>query len=176
MPDHLFLSGIKHSGKTTTARHLSHLSHLPWVDLDQLIEQAITPYPTIRDFYRAEGQVAFSALEYKTLSTFLSAANEPYIIALGGGACDNGPLMELVGQHGKLIYLIVDEETLYERIARTGIPPFLDHANPRTSFAELYARRHERYSKSADLLIQLPVSLSADEIALYVWQTVMGGT
>ncbi len=169
MRGHLYLSGIKHSGKTTLAALIAPALDMPWVDLDALVLTTIGAFPSIRSFYREMGQIAFQAKEVEALEALLSEASAPHLIALGGGACDNEDLMTLVKGSGTLIYLQVDEEVLYRRIMGAGIPPFLDGPDPRHAFSLLYQRRHERYSQACDLLVELsdgPADEQAETVLL----------
>jgi len=163
MPRHLYLGGIKHSGKTSIGQRLSSRLALPCYDLDALILTRIAPHKTIRSFYAAEGKQRFQASECDALEALLSTLSGQAIISLGGGACDNEMLMALVKHSGTLIYLKVDEETLWRRIEEGGIPPFLDTDDPRASFSALYAMRHERYSKMCDLLVDLSDGLDIEQ-------------
>lgn len=131
-------------------------NNLGWVDLDDLVLTAIQPYSSIRAYYVMEGQAAFQKQEVAALGKWLSAHQERSVISLGGGASDNPQLLSLAKSHGKLIYLMVEEEVLLARILSGGIPPFLDAHDPRTSFHALYAKRHEVYGNICDILVQLP--------------------
>ncbi|MCK9548234.1 MAG: shikimate kinase [Sphaerochaeta sp.] len=163
MQHHLYLGGIKHSGKTSIAQRLAVRLTLPSYDLDALILNRIAPHHTIRSFYATEGKERFQQMEHSALAALLPTLSRRAIIALGGGACDNEALMDLVKTSGSLIYLKVDEEILWQRIIAGGTPPFLDSAHPRASFATLYRKRDERYSKMCDLLVDLSDGLGIDE-------------
>ncbi len=154
---HLFFCGIKHSGKSTLGRLAAQQLGYEWIDLDDLVLDRISPYPTIRAFYQAEGKQAFMDAEVLALSSFLQLHDDSaFVISLGGGASDNDALISLIKEFGKIIYLEVPEAVLLQRILKTGIPPFLDAKDPKGSFEHLYAQRHERYSKICDKMIQLP--------------------
>jgi shikimate kinase len=165
---HVYLCGIKHSGKSSLARAIAPRLGVDWVDLDDLVLAAIAPYQTIREFFRQQGSEAFMAEERRALECFLASCAQPSIIALGGGACDNTELMAQVSESGLSIYLEVDEEQLYRRIITGGVPPFLNASDPRSSFAMLYRRRHGLYSQLCDILIQLPDSADVERAATLV--------
>ena len=103
MRRHLYLGGIKHSGKTSIGQRLSSRLALPCYDLDALILTRIAPHKTIRSFYAAEGKQRFQASECDALEALLSTLSGQAIISLGGGACDNEMLMALVKNSGTLI-------------------------------------------------------------------------
>lgn len=156
---HIFLCGIKHSGKTTIGKLLAKRLGRRWYDLDREIERKIGE--PIRTFYRAFGQEAFQQLEVEVLEAIIG--EEELVISLGGGAADNDPLMKMVKERGTLVYLYLEEAHLLERILLGGIPPFLDEEDVEGSFHRLYERRNRRYSKDCNHLIQLPFDQAKEE-------------
>ncbi len=163
MRRHIYLGGIKHSGKTSIGERLSARLSLPFYDLDDLILKRIPSRCTIRSFYAIYGKKLFQLAELLSLQQLLPTPGGAAVISLGGGACDNEPLMKLVKQSGRLIYLKVDEETLWQRIEAGGTPTFLDGDDPRASFSAVYEERHARYSLMCDLLIDLSDGLSLEQ-------------
>ncbi|MDD3928294.1 MAG: shikimate kinase [Sphaerochaeta sp.] len=170
MGDHLFFCGIKHSGKSTLGHLFAQERGLAWADLDELVLQQV-PYPSIRSFYHERGKDAFMQEEVKALTTYLRNSTGRTVVSLGGGAADNQPLIDLAKANGKLLYLVVPEEVLYQRIICGGIPPFLDGDNPRTSFSTLYAKRHERYGNICDFMIELPNYPDLHDTARFLVET-----
>lgn len=164
---HIFLCGIKHSGKTTIGRLLAQKLNRRWYDLDHEIEKRIDQ--PIRTFYREAGVTAFQTLEVEVLSNLVK--EKEIVISLGGGASDNEELMALVKKAGTLVYLWVEEKELLKRILLGGVPPFLDEADPEGSFSQLYQRRNRRYSKDCNHLIQLPFDQDSETNAELVWSS-----
>ena len=154
-----YLTGIKHSGKSNVGLSATiQMKVKNFVDVDNLIVNMLPyPYLTIRSFYETEGKEAFIELEERALSNFLEniVDEQVYIIALGGGACDNALLVNLMKETGTIIYLSVKEATLFERIKQSGIPPFLDKNNMEESFHALYMKRDEQYRKISDFVVSL---------------------
>lgn len=158
----LFLTGIKHSGKSSVGleatRYIETHKQICFVDVDDLILDIMDPtYNSIRDFYKNEGKDAFMELEMKALRTYVQDVKESnlYIIALGGGACDNTQLVHLMHSTGIIIYISLLEETLLKRIVKSGVPPFLDKDNIKSSFHDLFIRRDEQYRKISDFVVSL---------------------
>ncbi|MDC7223706.1 MAG: shikimate kinase [Spirochaetales bacterium] len=156
----LVLSGIKHCGKTTLGNMLADRRGCAWYDLDQLVmnRPSANHYPTLRDFYRAEGVERFQELETESLKDILERFNpgtKQAVISLGGGTVENEEAMTLLQKEGNIVYLYVPEEVLYERIMAGGRPPFLSVETPREDFHEIYRRRDEMNRKIADLVIDL---------------------
>ena len=94
MPRHLYLGGIKHSGKTSIGERLSSRLALPFYDLDALILKRIPSRCTIRSFYAIYGKELFQLAELLSLQQLLLSLSERAIISLGGGACINEPLID----------------------------------------------------------------------------------
>ena len=157
-----FLAGIKHSGKSSlgryVAKHIISKKIINYVDLDDIIIQYLPKtFTSIRSFYENEGKEAFMQFEASVLETYLNELHmdEIYIISLGGGACDNVPLVKRIRSVGTIIYLSLLEETLLQRIKRNGIPPFLDKENVNESFHPLFLKRDEEYRKISDFVVSL---------------------
>ncbi len=169
--DHLFFCGIKHSGKSTLGRLYAKKYNLDWIDLDELVLARIAPYTSIRSYYKQQGQASFQKQEVEALEALLSQKKQRTVISLGGGASDNNALLSLVKTHGKLIYLMVEEDILLARILSGGVPPFLDANDPKGSFHALYTRRHAIYGNICDVLVQLPNYPDIHDTADFLVQT-----
>ena len=149
----LFFTGMKHSGKTTFAKRVAQERNKTWADSDDLILNLISPL-SVREYYKRFGKEAFLLQERKAVNEFINS-HDDFVLSLGGGICDNTPVMELMKEHGKLIYLSRPEELLFEKIKQKGLPPFLDTDNPRATFHELFLRRDKIYRYYLDLEIEL---------------------
>lgn len=78
----VILCGYMASGKTTTARLLAKTSGLPYIDLDEVIEQ--NTGKTISQLFEGGGEIKFRKLEHDTLTTTVNGA-EGFVLSLGGG-------------------------------------------------------------------------------------------
>jgi len=160
----LYLVGLKHSGKSKLGRFasvaLSTTYRVAYTDTDDLILKAIRGTGlSMRDFYKNAGKEAFLEKEYESLRLYIEELMhhdyELVIISTGGGVCDNDPLISLMQETGALLYLDVSEHVLFDRIMKSGVPPFLSEANPRESFHDLYMTRSERYRQISDYMVRL---------------------
>ncbi|MFA5570776.1 MAG: shikimate kinase [Sphaerochaetaceae bacterium] len=153
----IYLVGIKHSGKSTIASIVSQILGYSHIDTDDLVLKEIEPeYSSIRKFYQTKGQDAFMDIEYRATKEYVTKErHRPLVIATGGGACDNPPLVEFMTQSGLIIYLYYNQEILEKRIFAGGIPPFLDTGDPHTSFTLLFNRRDELYRKFSSHMVSL---------------------
>lgn len=163
MKRNLVFSGIKHSGKSLFASLVGDKLSLSVYDLDKLILSQISS-PSIREFYMQNGKDEFQKEEMKAYKTLKNSTTRPFVLSLGGGAADNTPLMEILGEdNAYIVYLKRSEELLLKKILTKGIPPFLDKNNLTQSFHELYTRRDKVYRENADLIIDLGDYSDKDE-------------
>lgn len=156
-----FFTGMKHSGKTTFAKRVAAAKGLIWADSDDLVLENIKPL-TVREYYKKYGKEAFILEERKAVEAFIEK-NNGFVLSLGGGVCDNTPLMSLMKSSGKIIYLTRDEGLIFDKIMQKGLPPFLDTPDPRKTFHELFLRRDAIYRSYMDLEIALGPYSSKDE-------------
>ncbi len=157
----IFLTGIKHCGKSTLGRLCARELRRPFYDLDSLVWDNLTAagtgkYGSIREYYRREGKGAFQEQEVQALRELISRRHPSPspITALGGGTLENPAARELCRQ-GFILYLKEAPEVLFSRIMEGGIPPFLEGPDPWALFQELYRRREDLYQETADRAVSL---------------------
>ena len=108
-----FLIGYKSSGKTTLGKQLAEKLNLSFIDLDDVIEEM--EGKSVPEIYTLKGEEKFRHKEWKALNKVIE--NNNVVVSTGGGApchCDN---MNLMLEHGKVIYLKVNDEVLVKRLA-----------------------------------------------------------
>ncbi len=181
-PPIMFLCGIKHSGKSTMARLAAQRMGGTCVDSDDLTLASDTKYPTIRTMFQDLGKQAFMDREFSSLQQYINNVHPSQtllFVSLGGGACDNKPLMQLAKEQGKLVYLRCEEQVLLQRILKDGIPPFLNPDDVAGSFTTLFAQRDALYGRSADIVVELPDCNDPKQTCSYLLQQLglaSGGT
>jgi len=156
----VYLVGIKHSGKSSVGKEavslLNPTGSISFFDTDDLATSLMDArHASLRQFYREQGKEAFMDLEYRATAGLLAHLSGTTVIATGGGACDNDPLVNLMRTSGTIVYLSVEEQVLFERIMAHGLPPFLDPADPRASFHALYLHRDALYRQISDCVVSL---------------------
>ncbi len=151
---HIFISGIKHSGKTTFARLLAEERGWIFADADDLVLERIRPC-SVREYYKNSGKAAFMEKEKDAVRDFIASGHGPFFLALGGGACDNDELMDLARKDGKIVYLAREEGQMLDVVMRHGCPAFLDPDDIQGSFHRLYVERDRKYRSYADLVVDL---------------------
>jgi 3-dehydroquinate synthase len=113
----IFLYGPPASGKSTIGQLLADSLALPYVDLDQQIEeQAGMPIPEI---FEVEDESRFRQLERGQLKEMVTL--DWGVVALGGGALLDSANRALVESAGPIICLTASQEALLERLNSTLI-------------------------------------------------------
>jgi shikimate kinase len=159
------LTGFMAVGKSTIGRVLACLLHWRFVDLDCEIERRTSH--TIRDIFTQRGEPYFRQLENETLHAVLTAANNPMVIALGGGTYVQPENSALLRKHGvRVVFLELELETLLQRCRALDNRP---EQNPRplavdeAAFCTLYAQRLPVY-RQAELTVAAH-GKTADQVA-----------
>lgn len=150
----IVLMGIKHSGKTSLGSLLAKTLNLPFLDLDNLLEEEYSKERKLnfRQLYTRFGESGFRNLETSAIKKI--EMGKKGILALGGGTIDNIEAMETVKGADTLIFLDTDEQILYKRIKNNGLPSFLGKS-PEKSFHELFTRRRLLYKNIADITLKI---------------------
>jgi shikimate kinase len=158
----IVLMGMKHCGKSALGRMLAEKLGAAFIDLDACAEGlAAEKYGrprTVRELYRGEGKDAFQALETEALRKIaadFSGEKSALVLALGGGTIENPAGLAAIEGRGVFVFLDQDEDVLFERIAASGIPPFLEGPDPKTAFHALYEKRVPLYRSRAGITVNL---------------------
>lgn len=109
----IYLTGFMGSGKSTVGTQLAAHLGWPFVDTDAWIEEQIGM--RIPEYFAQEGEAAFRSREEDALAA--TAAHPSAVIATGGGMLVDSDRMQRAQQLGAVVYLRVDAETLYQRLA-----------------------------------------------------------
>jgi len=173
-PQHLFLTGLKHCGKTTIGSMLATRCGRLFFDLDDLLLQEARDggYRSVRELYRTAGREKFQEYEARAAKKMYSQNSaQEVILSLGGGTVENPAAWDILKPAGSFIYLQVEEEVLFERIQRGGLPPFLiGEKPPQEMFHDLWVRRHQLYLSYTDLVLTLPNQAVEDNFKLLYTQ------
>lgn len=124
----IILVGYMASGKSTVGKLLSESLHIPFYDLDDLIETNLDL--KISEIFEQKGELFFRKKEKEVLENFLNTTDN-YVLAIGGGTpCyyDNFELYQSESIHS--IYLKASVSTLLERLhSQKATRPLLAHFN-----------------------------------------------
>jgi shikimate kinase len=168
----LSVNGLKHVGKSSVSRMVAENLGYNWFDTDETILSLAGEMPeadcgSIRDVYRSVGRRVFQELEYRSLQRIVARVHtdrQRAVISTGGGICDNTDAFLYLQEHTVMVFLDENPEILYERIARRGIPAYLDPDRPYDHFMELAAKRRSTYRSGAHRTLQV-AGLTLPEIA-----------
>jgi shikimate kinase/3-dehydroquinate synthase len=155
----MVLTGFMGAGKTTVGRRLSELAGVPFIDLDERIEQRFGS--SVREIFERQGEAAFRAAEREELERAL--ASDPVILATGGGTLIFEANRDLARERGLVIWLHPSFATLVQRVGGIGKqdrPLFRDEE---AAFA-LYRERLPAYAGS-DVKVEIGAEESAEEVA-----------
>ena len=146
---HLFLYGPPGTGKSTIGNIIARSLKLPFVDLDRVIEEA-TDMP-ISEIMERQGESAFRDLETaalkKTVNHALSVSDsQDKVIALGGGALLRPDNRAFAESRGRIIVLMADVDTLFQRLYESPNKRPLLVGNLREKLTTLLETRREHYN------------------------------
>jgi len=161
----IVLIGFASSGKSVTARALSKMAGLHWVDLDRVIEDAYEREHggerlPCREIYRALGADGFSMLENTALRSLSNMRKS--VLSTGGRTPVYEPNQPLLRSLGRVVYLKCGVEAALSRMKRKGIP--LSMGGTPEGVAEEWGKRDPVYAKVADAVIENG-AITTDETA-----------
>lgn len=149
----VILIGFRGSGKSIVGRELAQLFALPFVDTDDEVERASGR--TIAEIFERDGEAAFRKLERE--SVLAACGRDGAVIAVGGGAVENGELAGAMRRSGAVVFLSAPAKVLHERIEADGATasrrPALTRKTGLAQVEEVLARRLPLYEKTAHLEI-----------------------
>lgn len=152
MKDNIILIGFMGSGKTSLGIKLSYQMKRTLIDTDKWIEQK--QKMTVSEIFVSFGEEAFRQMETECLKKLIKTADRQ-IISVGGGL----PLREenhgLLKELGRVVYLKVTPEAVYERLKNDTTRPLLQVENPMERIRTLLAVRAPVYERCADVIVEV---------------------
>ncbi len=164
-----FLVGFMGVGKTTIGRLVAQALSVPFLDVDQIIEEI--EGRTISDIFAKHGESHFRLIEHEALLRAIDQHND-FIMATGGGLPCFFDHMAWMNAQGTTIYLRADVDSLSKRLASKidHRPVLADHADQLEAYIEkLLAVRGPIYEQ-AERTIDLDLEGSKQENARHVMQ------
>ena len=138
----IVLIGMPSSGKSTIAKKLSEITHLPVVEMDEEIIKIIKM--PIKNYFAKFGEKAFRDIESSVIDNIYK--NAPQIISTGGGAILKEDNVRKLKQNGKLYFINRDLSLL-----ETSDDRPLSDDNDKLKI--MYKNRLEKYINAADVII-----------------------
>lgn len=146
----LVLIGFMGSGKTSVGVKLSYRLQVSVEDTDKLIERR--EGRSINEIFADDGEEYFRQLETELLGE-LAGKNGSRIYSVGGGTPVRTENRGLLKRLGKVVYLRVSPETVYERLKNDSTRPLLQCGDPLGRIRQLMEERREAYETCADVII-----------------------
>ena len=144
MKQHIVLIGLPGSGKTTVGRLVAEQLPAGFVDVDSILNRK--EGKPIAMIFAEKGEVAFREMERKEMEAAL--ANEPAVIAPGGGWAAQPGALEIAKAAGYVIYLKARPETAAARAAPSGTRPVLMGEDPEAQMRTLIKEREPFYAQA----------------------------
>ncbi|MBD0291610.1 MAG: 3-dehydroquinate synthase [Thermoleophilia bacterium] len=138
---HLALVGFMGAGKTAVGREVARLARRPFLDTDEEIVRRHGPIPRL---FAEQGEAGFRALEEAVVAEAL-AADEPSVLALGGGAVTAGATRARLARRAFSVHLRVEPDEAWARVRGSDRPLARDASR----FRALYEERLPLYRRVA---------------------------
>ncbi len=136
------------SGKSTIAKLLADRLNIQMFDLDEEIIHKENR--TIANIFEQDGEEYFRDIEQRTLAD-IYATNIQHVLALGGGALNRPESLNCVRLTARLIYLVVDIQTLTERLSKSTHRPLLTGVDSLQKRLTTLFREREAIYKQAEI-------------------------
>ncbi|MBL7690612.1 MAG: shikimate kinase [Flavipsychrobacter sp.] len=165
----LFLIGMPYAGKSHWGKLLAGHYGVPFTDLDTLIEH--TSGRTISDIFSQSGEDTFRALEHQCLKDLLATATGLLVVACGGGTPCFFNNMDIMKQHGTVVWLNASIPYLLKNASTTTTvrPLIATNEDPAARLEQLLSNRKEYYSRAHHILQVEDISLTTfDKILSHV--------
>ena len=144
MKKHIVLIGLPGSGKTTVGRIVAEKLSAGFVDVDSILNRK--EGKPIAMIFAEKGEQAFREMERKEMEAAL--ANQPAVLAPGGGWAAQPGALESAKPAGYVIYLKARPETAASRAAPSGTRPVLMGDDPEAQMRNLIKQREPYYARA----------------------------
>lgn len=160
MKDNIILIGFMGCGKTSVGIKLSYQMKRTMIDTDKWIEQK--QKMTVSQIFASFGEEEFRRMETECLKKLIDSTDHQ-IISVGGGLPLREENHQLLKRLGKVFYLKIGPEAVYERLKYDTTRPLLQVENPKERIRALLLEREPIYEACADVIVDVSEK-SFDEI------------
>lgn len=130
------------AGKTTIGKRLGEVLNLPVIDTDQYIEERVGK--KIAEIFAEDGEKAFRKYERDFLKQLPTS---DIIITTGGGIVIQEENRNWMKEHGYVVYLHSDINTIFERVKHDPTRPLFD-SKQKENTVKLYTERMPFYEEA----------------------------
>jgi len=140
----IVLVGLMGCGKSTIGRRLARALRLPFVDLDNHIENIVKM--SITEIFANYGESHFRLMEQVEIRKILEGGQ--VVLATGGGAFINEEIRKTIKDNAVSVWIKADLATLLERVSRRNTRPLLENGNKEEILRELMEKRYHIYGQA----------------------------
>ena len=144
----IVLIGFMGCGKSLTSNKLAETLDRQVISTDKLVEQK--EGQSIDEIFEKSGEGYFRRIEKEIIKEIADLSG--MIIDCGGGVVMDDENMANLKKNGRVIYLSVSPESIYNNIKHRPYRPLLNVVDPLLKITELLAERKPYYEK-ADVTI-----------------------
>ncbi len=144
---HIFIIGMPGSGKSSLGRKVSNILHLPYIDTDQRISEAVGC--TIPELFEKYGEQAFRHAETNMLIQL--TREQPGIVSTGGGMIMRDVNRQIMRNHGVILLIDRPLEDILSDIKLDRRPMLAQKGL--SEVERLYHERIDTYRASADAVL-----------------------
>jgi len=151
----IYLIGMPGSGKSTLGKQLAETLLLPFVDLDNEIEQR--EHKSVQQIFAEHGEDHFRQVESQLLREW-AGAEKSFVMATGGGAPCFLQGIEVINQTGLSVFLDLPVRELLRRVARDKNRPLLqaDELSDKEARLKTLHEGRLKYYQQAHVVIDRP--------------------
>lgn len=141
------LLGLRGAGKSTIGARLASRLHLPFFELDGLVEAAAGL--ALPELFALHGEGAYRRWELEALDRFL-ARHDDAVLATGGGIVTHDAAMERLQNRTTTVWLRASADAHWTRVRGQGDErPMADRPQAREELGGLLAQREPLYARAA---------------------------
>lgn len=145
----IYLIGFMGAGKSTVAAAMCKEYGLSQMEMDEQIEKE--EGMTIPEIFSVKGEPYFREKETGLLERCTGMSN--LVVSCGGGAAMRECNVAEMKKNGKIVWLNVSAETVYERVKDSHNRPLLEGNMNVEYIEELLNKRRPKYEAAADVIV-----------------------